>query len=552
VSIAPQGYRLLIQIDRTTITARDRAGAFHAEQTLRQIRRQALPGGGLSCLAIDDWPDFPHRGLMIDVSRDRVPTMTALCELVDLIAEWKLNELQLYTEHTFAYADHAEVWQHASPLTADDVRELDRYCSERMIELVPNQNSCGHLTRWLRLPRYRPLAEAPDGFVDPWGEFRPEPFSLCPTDPAAIAFLRGLYAELLPQFSSRRFNVGCDETFDLGQGRSAAACAARGKGRVYLDFLIAIEREAARHGRTMMFWGDVILNHPELIPELPPGVVALDWGYEADHPFATECERFARAGVPFFVCPGTSSWNSIAGRTANAVTNLEQAAIAGCEHGATGYLITDWGDNGHWQPPPIAWLGIAEGAAMAWAGEANRDLDLAPALDRHVFHDGAAVMGRLAHDLGNIYRVEGLPLVRNGSMLAELLIHPRRPIGEGRFAGLEVDGLERAQGAIDDVMTRLPSARMTRGDAELVTAEFRLAAGLSRHAARLGIARLEASAGGASGGEIAAIAPAVRRALADELRALVAEYRGLWLARSRPGGLDDSAGRFENLLALYR
>jgi len=547
----PEGYRLLLAPERTEIVAHDRAGAFYGTQTLAQIRRQVGPAGEIQCAVIEDWPDFRHRGFMLDVSRCRVPKMVTLLVLVDRLAEWKVNELQLYTEHTFAYVDHQEVWADASPFIPGELEWLDHYCSERMIELVPNQNSFGHLERWLRLPRYRPLAEAPEGFVDPWGEFRPGPFSLCPIDPAAIEFLRGLYDELLPNFASRRFNVGCDETFDLGQGRSRAACAERGKGRVYLDFLRAVEREVARRGRTMLFWGDVILHHPELIPELPAGIVALDWGYEADHPFADEAARFAAAGVPFYVCPGTSSWNAIAGRTANARANLARAAAAGLAHGAVGYLVTDWGDNGHWQSAAVSMLGVAYGAAMAWAGDANRDLDLPPALDLHAFHDPARVLGRVAEGLGNVYQA-GLPLVRNASVLAELLIHPARGINERSFAGLTTGGLEEARAAIDAAVARLPLARpAAAAGMRFAAEEFRLAAALLRHATALGAARLEAARAGAPQGEIAAIDAATRRTLAAELEPLVAEYRRLWLASSREGGLAESAGRIEQLLERY-
>jgi hypothetical protein len=540
----PEGYHLAVLPERIEITAGGPAGAFYGRMTLRQLERQS--GVVLPCLHIEDWPDFPHRGVMLDVSRDRVPTMESLFALIDLLAEWKLNQLQLYTEHTFAYRNHREVWEKASPLTAAEVQALDARCRERFIELVPNQNSFGHMDRWLKHPRYLPLAEAPQGFTDPWGKWRDGAFSLCPVDPRSLELLEELYAELLPNFSSRRFNVGCDETWDLGQGRSREACAARGKGRVYLDFLCGIHARVRRHDRALQFWGDVILNHPELIPELPEGVTALEWGYEADHPFAAEGEVFARAGVPFYVCPGTSTWNAIAGRTDNALANLRSAADAGLAHGATGYLITDWGDNGHWQPPPVSYLGYAWGAALAWAGEANQGLDLARALDAHAFWDEAGMMGALARDLGNAYRETGA-LARNASVLSQLLLAPEQPMTEGAFARLTPRALERTAGFIDQVMAVLPGARMARPDAALVAGEFRLAAALLGHACRLGIARL-----GAGDGAIAAIPAAARRALAAELDSLLADYRRLWLARSRPGGLDDSAGRLERLRAAYQ
>ena len=81
-----------------------------------------------------------------------------------------------------------------------------------------------------------------------------------------------------------------------------------------------------------------------------------------NHPFDEHGAQFAQAGLPFYVCPGTSSWNSIGGRTDNALGNLRSAAENGLKHGASGYLNTDWGDNGHWQSLPISESGLC-----AWA-----------------------------------------------------------------------------------------------------------------------------------------------------------------------------------------
>ena len=90
------------------------------------------------------------------------------------------------------------------------------------------------MERWLKHPRYLPLAESPDGAQTPWGFRWDGPFSLCPTDPAVLDFLAGLYAELLPNFTSGLFNVGCDETFDIGQGRSRAEAERHGVTTVYI------------------------------------------------------------------------------------------------------------------------------------------------------------------------------------------------------------------------------------------------------------------------------------------------------------------------------
>jgi hypothetical protein len=384
------------------------------------------------------------------------------------------------------------------------------------------------MERWLKHPRYLPLAEAPGGADTPWGFFWEGPFSLCPTDSRSIALLKELYAELLPHFSSRLFNVGCDETFDIGKGRSAEQCQQKGTTRVYLDFVRQVHALVKEHGRTMMFWGDIIKEHPELIGELD-GAIGLVWGYEADSPFDKECGAFARAGVPFYVCPGTSSWCSIAGRTANMIANAESAARAGLAHGAAGYLMTDWGDHGHLQYLPISYAGFAAGAACSWCIESNSQLPLAGALDLHAFGERAGVMGKLACDLGNVYKATALP-ISNASSLFRILVPPKTP--KIPAAGMTAQALASAELAIDEAIAPLEHARMTVADSALIAAEFRNAAAMLHYACNLGQREL-----------------GIKKQNDDTLGGIIEEHRRLWLARNRPGGLSDSARRLEVLAA---
>ena len=536
----PQGYRLQVADSGLLVEGHDPAGLFYGVCTLIQLLEQA-ESGGLPCLTVQDWPDFPARGVMLDVSRDKVLTLDTLFELVDRLAGWKINQLQLYTEHTFAYRAHRVVWEHASPLTGQDILALGAYCRERFVELVPNQNSFGHLERWLPHAAYADLAETHGEIVTPWGHKMQGPFSLAPEHPGSLPLITGLYDELLPHFSSRMFNVGLDETIDLGQGASREICEARGTGRVYLDFLLKIYADVQRRGYTMQFWGDIITKHPELVPELPRDVIAMAWGYEIDHPYDEECALFAASGIPFYVCPGTATWCSLAGRTDNALGNLLNAAENGLKHGAIGFLNTDWGDRGHWQTPPVSYLGFAAGAGLSWALEANRSVEWAALVSRFAFEDPSGVMGRVAYDLGNIYQQPGF-VPSNGSVLFWALQMPLDEVaayGGSQPAGVSA-ALRQTLTAIDQVMAPLSSTRMARADADLICHEYENTARIMRHACRRALLAIE----GASAVE--------RAALAADLGEFLLEYRALWLARARPGGLDDSAARFERMLADYQ
>lgn len=373
-SVDAQSYRVRVGTGTAgggiEIEAPSAAGVRYARATLRQLLAQygTAANAVLPVLAIEDRPVFATRGVMLDVSRCRIPTMQEFGRIIDTLCDLKCNHLQLYTEHTFAYEGHEEAWRGWSPITPDEARELDAMCTARGIELAANQNCFGHLAHWLKMPRYAHLAETHGDWVfDVWP--RSGPFSLCPTDPASLAFVRDLLGQLLPTFSSRLVNIGCDETYDIAYGRSKEAVAQRGRAAVYLDFVEQVCGVVREHGKRPMFWGDIALSHPECAKDIPEDAIALAWGYEADSSFDRWCEVLRGAGREAWVCPGTSSWCSITGRTSERRANIEKAAREGLAGGATGLLICDWGDHGHWQQWPVALRGIADGLSAGWSGK---------------------------------------------------------------------------------------------------------------------------------------------------------------------------------------
>jgi len=425
----PEGYALSISRNGVKIAFREPGGLRAAMATMRQLLRGH--GRRLPCLSIRDWPDFTRRGVMLDISRGRVPALATLLDLAERLADFKINELQLYTEHTFAYKKYQSVWQSWGALSGSEIQILDARCRELGIDLVPNQNSFGHLRHFLADPRLKPLGELSGNYEAEGGgetaggrNFLRRPTTLAPRHPGTLPFLRSLYDELLPNFSSHFFNVGCDETWDLGKGQSQQICKAKGQGRIYLDFLKKIQREVKTRNRKMQCWGDILLKYPKLIRELPQDIIALNWGYEADHPFTKEAAQFARAGIPFYVCPGTSTWQTLIGKHDNALANLRAAARAGKQFGAVGFLNTDWGDGGHPQPLAVSWPMFAAGAALAWNAKNLNEDTLLAVLSRDVFDDATGKAASSGFKLGFAHQKLGIQAV-NETPLGTVLAAPK-------------------------------------------------------------------------------------------------------------------------------
>ena len=507
-----EGYHLEILASGIRLNAGDAHGVLYGAQTLRQIAEQ-YPDE-LPHLEITDSPDLPVRGFMVDVSRTRVPTQAELLGLVRALSQMRANQFQLYVEHTFAFRGHEDAWKEASPLTPAEIRELDAECSAHGIELVPNLNTFGHMERWLRHPRYRAMAECPEGWIHPLtGQFKEFPGTLRP-DQASVDFAASLLDDYLPNFRSRQVNIGGDEPWELGQGFSKQAVAERGKHRVYLDHLKKLCALGRDRGRTVQFWGDILLEDLALAQDAPADTVPVVWGYDAGHPFKEQCGRLRELGRTYLVAPGTSAWQSFTGRLDNALTNQAEAVGAAVRHEARGILLTTWGDNGHHQPWPTSWLPMAAGLAQAWGFAANARTD---------FGSGCAILGGLSGAEGKVV----------AAALTQLGTLDGRIAKANRNKSLTWDFLTAKPDALAKFTDGVTSAEIAASQAHLVDAQglvAKIADATIREELSLGARLAEAGLRRAAGETIPE----------GEKARLKADHETVWRRRSRPGGLAES------------
>lgn len=544
-----QAYAVHVSPERAVAGGHGETAVHHAVQTLRQLVR--VEGARLRALEIRDWPSIPYRGVMMDVSRGKVPTLETLRGVVDLLSAYKMNVLQLYTEHTFHFPHHPRIGEGCGPLTGDDIMALDAYARERGVELQPNLQSFGHCAHILNMPEYEHLAES----AARW--------SLCPSDEGTYRLLDDLYADLLPAFTSQTLNVGCDETYDLGKGRSADRAAEVGLGRVYLEHILRLRELAARYGRRIQLWGDIVLHHPELVSELPEDVTLLDWHYEAAEDYPS-VRLFAESGREFWVCPGTSSWNTLFPRIENSNGNIRTLARLGVEHGARGLLNTDWGDQGHYQPLGQSFYGYLYGAEQAWTGGETPDATFDRSFGRLFFGaDGSEIVAAMRR-LGRLNTLEGMPL-RNATrsihiLLDEPLVGPAAEAVPPETLREVVRGCREAE---LDLRGRLFAAREP-----LAVEEMAFSARLMGYAARKALASRALRAdverlreGGADADAERTLSDAVEtlRGLDAELVRLRERFRAVWLARARHsemrislGHLDGARGRLHAAEAWFR
>lgn len=347
----PQAYALLVTPEGIVAAGSGTAGTFYAIQTLKQLIRANRQGNAIPAVRILDWPGLRYRGYSDDISRGPIPTMDFFKRQIRTMAEFKMNMLTFYTEHVFKLAKHPII---APPdgITAQEVKELSEYARRYHVELVGNFQSFGHAWNILRHEQYAHLRETPSIFT--------------PAREETYEFLDDVYSEIAPAYDSPLFNVNCDETYGLGEGPSKELADRIGVGGVYVQHMNRIHDILRdKYGKRMMMWGDIALQHPEIVQQLAKDTILLSWGYGAADNYDAAIEPFVRAGFEFMVCPGVSCWSAIFPNYRNATVNIRNYVRDGARFGALGMLNTTWDDDGenlfHWN-----FYGTNWGAACAW------------------------------------------------------------------------------------------------------------------------------------------------------------------------------------------
>ncbi len=396
-TLGRQQYTLAIHADGAVLCAGSLDALGWAVQTMRQIVRQSA--GLLPEVIIADEPDQKNRGFYYDVSRGRVLTLESLKWLADTMAFYKLNQLQLYVEHTYLFRGLTEVWRDETPLTAEEILELDQYCYDRGIELVPSLSTFGHLFKLLSTKSFGAFCEMPDlageafSFLD-----RMNHHTVNVSEPGAISLIKAMILEYMQLFRSDKFNICADETFDLGKGRSKALAEEKGIGSLYMDYILELFGFLIENGRTPMFWGDIIVRYPELYARIPKQVICLNWGYCATQP-DREAKILHEAGAVQYLCPGACGWNTWVNKLNDSYENIRRMCSYARQYEAIGILNTEWGDFGHINQPVFSVPGMIYAAAGSWSQELLSYEEINRRISILQFHDTS---GRLLDILGRV------------------------------------------------------------------------------------------------------------------------------------------------------
>lgn len=537
-----EGYALSIGGDGIVLSGADNDGTFYAVQSLRQIiRSERTNKGVLKKVQIKDWPSFHFRGITDDISRGPVPTMDTIKQSLRRLSELKINKFNFYIEHVFEYKKHPLIGPKGGSLTADQIRELDAYAKKYHIELVGGLQSFGHFAHILKIRKYLPLSE---NVITPW--------VLTPAKEESYQLLSDMYSEIAPTFSSTLFNISCDETNGLGEGKSKKMVQEHGIEWVYAYHIKRVHELLAGQGKRVMMWADIALKHPGILDMLPMDLIFLPWAYDAKDSFDDMLIPISRTKHDFIVCPGVNCWNRMFPNTKNARINIMNFARDGEKYNAMGVLNTTWDDDGenlfgyNWYP--LSW-----GADASW-NPLNQNQDRFDASFARIFYgakDDMLVKGILQieksasvmdfYDLGDKHFWSWPPVTtRSSEKMARVDAKYLIEYSDNAIKYF-AEAKKSATVNIDNIEFLLFSAHRMKNLGERRLDYFRYAALYKKAFENQDADREEVLA---VLGKIDASLNKMRK----DLDAIWKEYKKVWFMENRPYWLDKNEEKYKNLM----
>lgn len=308
-----EGYHLKVEKRQITIEANQPAGIFYGVQTLlqilpKEIRSQQVQHDVEWAIAgadITDKPQFPWRGLMLDVSRHWF-TKEEVMRFIDELAEYKMNVFHWHLTDDQGWrieikslpnltakgawrAKHVGQWWQREPqqpdeeatyggyYTQEDIKDVLAYAKQRYVRVIPEIDVPGHSLA--TLVAYPELAcmKAPK-YVNVGNKFYGEDENtLCAGKEETFEFLDKVFTEVAALFPDEYIHVGGDECFK-GFWHKCPRCQARMKAENLKDenelqsyVIHRLESILKAKGKKLIGWDEILEGG------LAPDATVMSW-----------------------------------------------------------------------------------------------------------------------------------------------------------------------------------------------------------------------------------------------------------------------------------
>jgi hexosaminidase len=284
---------------------------------------------------------FKVRGFHLDL-RIQVMPMPALRAFAKKLSESGINTLIMEWEGTYPFEKHPLI-PNRYAYTKAEIIDFVKYCNNLGIDVIPLQQSFGHVEYILRNEKYKELREDQKDYSQ-----------VCPLQTKQdSALFTDLYTELVSTHTSKYIHIGGDETYLLGHDeRCKLMVAKEGKSKLYIDYIRMLCNIVIKLGKTPVMWADIALKYPDAINLLPKGTILIDWNYGWDMNNFGEHQKLVASGYEIWGAPSLRSYpdNYFLTQWEKHFNNIKTFVPACRSLGYKGMVMTSWSTSGQYSP----------------------------------------------------------------------------------------------------------------------------------------------------------------------------------------------------------
>ncbi|MEX2727981.1 MAG: glycoside hydrolase family 20 zincin-like fold domain-containing protein [Candidatus Sigynarchaeum springense] len=538
-----EGYTLAVTASGIEILAWTLRGGYYAILTLSQllIVTSQEDHEVLACpiVTIHDWPSYPARGLIDDISRGQVPTMDNFKKFIRFLSRSKQNVYVMYIEDVIHFKSHPRIGEDRGKLMPEQVREIQDYAKEWFVSIIPGIELLGHMENILLMPEYIKYAEFPGAAC------------LDVTSPETKEFVKQLLDDAIPQFDSPIFAPICDESMDFGLGKAAGVVQEKGYGKALAEWYLFLIEEIRKRGKPIVFFShDIVQKFPDALAELKKvDAMVYCWIYanKKTYPAVT---RLRKLGLTVAAGPAVFDWSRHYPYFAYAEANMINFGKDALPRGSIGLITTKWGDFHNENFRENIYYGLQVNAQASWTPLKSNVPQIRAAFAWHFF---GTTDPRVWECMDTLARQnEVLPRFPNG-MFNRFWLDPFvRDIKPAEYKVAERFIME-ARHVLDLLDSLRQQGTVTRNADNLDYVSF--AARMARHygakiliseAAFKGVPHLAEFARGRIGYDGDAVLGGLKW-LKEDCKALHADYEILWRRQAVEPGLANPSHRFDIL-----
>ncbi|HWD87449.1 MAG TPA: beta-N-acetylhexosaminidase [Mucilaginibacter sp.] len=291
----------------------------------------------LGDVALAQEKQFQVRGFHLDL-RIQVMPMPALKAFAKKLSDEGMNTLIMEWEGTYPFTSHPLI-PNRYAYTKAEIVDFIKYCNGLGIDVIPLQQSFGHVEYILRNERYKELREDQKDYSQ-----------VCPLQTTQDSLLfSDLYKELETTHTSKYIHIGGDETYLLGHDeRCRKKVAEVGKSRLYIDYIRMLCNIVIKMGKIPVMWADIAMKYPEAISELPKGTILVDWNYGWSMNNFGDHKKLTESGFEIWGAPSLRSYpdNYFLSQWEKHFNNIKNFVPACRELGYKGMIMTSWSTSG--------------------------------------------------------------------------------------------------------------------------------------------------------------------------------------------------------------